>query len=169
MKTIVEVKMYLKNNTKVDTKLLYKIIVAAGKHVGAKTGKTEVIVSPGKRASGSARYTNRSWSLVKRGRYVDGLIKLTLPYREDGLDAAKQFYRTALHEWHHIKTWMDGKDCRRPVGEYYYSAVEIAARRAERECNREAEIVDLLIKLAFSIDGRVVIRNRKIGRIDLDI
>jgi len=111
--------MKLYNRTKLDTKLLHKVLAAAGKAVGARTSKVVVEVVP-RRAWGT---TGEAWQCCcfrvgKRWIRTDGggfVIRIPCNWLKNRSDAsdyvcgrAEGFFETAMHEWVHIRDFQDG-------------------------------------------------------------
>jgi len=109
--------MKLYNRTACPDRILRPLLVAAGRAVGAKTGKVIVKVGQSRlpRGTGMAIAADRvrlgflqGKPPEKWGRWITtqgGYIRLTLPGcsgRGDTIALAQSFYELALHEWGHI-------------------------------------------------------------------
>jgi len=108
--------MRLYNRTRCPDDLLRVVLVAAARAVSCRTADTIVRVTGGSCSGGRAwgrGWVSRGWLVThggKRRLWHDGNITLILPYRHsrfrydpDPLSAAQAFYRTACHEWAHVR------------------------------------------------------------------
>lgn len=124
--------MKIYNKTKYPDSLLEKLLIQAGKSIGARTSNVVVIVNSTKpgynRCYGTAykcNYVNLKDNLIETD---NGYFKITIPYpfvptwvdlkiqstwirsrKFDGLTIAYSILTTAAHEWQHIKQYQENK------------------------------------------------------------
>ena len=111
--------MKLLNRTKVPDDLLTKILVSAGKAVGARTSGVVVQVNPSR--NGAIRGVAREciwvrWGNIKNKRRKmntdEGAFKITLPVwvhsSDNILSRIQSWFQVAMHEWGHIRDYQHG-------------------------------------------------------------
>lgn len=165
--------MKLYNNTKIDDKLLYKVLYMAGKAVGSiRTQK--VVIKVTSSVYGSSGHVNnsygfyREWYLKsKPSQYLKydkairsdgGFMFLKIPVRHwEPLRLAEEVYRLASHEWRHIKdvqkkarfgdynrNWKNRPHERRAMN---------SEKRAIRIKDKREDIQDAIIALGINIES----------------
>jgi hypothetical protein len=103
--------MKLLNYTKIPDAILEPLLLRAGRAVGARTAGVVVKVNPAYRCTGSSGMAYAcAWVRWKRGSECrlttdGGAFRISLPIRYDPLKAAQNFFRTARHEWGHIRDY----------------------------------------------------------------
>jgi hypothetical protein len=173
------------NRTLVSSAALHGVLAAAGRMVGARTAEVVVCVSRARRGFGSSgtayhcaqvRWAGRRWTATDGGAF-----KITLPVVGRGacdpLDAARFFFRTAAHEWCHIREYQMGgryvlpwssrgpggrrpKHDARPEERRVYLRLEELAERGKDEHAHADEVLALAlaleepIALAASLNAR---------------
>ncbi len=114
--------MKLYNKTKLPDAVLERLLIAAGRAVGARTGNVVVKVTQGRNAgvSGMAHHATfvNTWHLKQVSKWksenvrTDGeWFKVTMPWFRPGWDSlavAQTFFEVAMHEWVHIRDYQAG-------------------------------------------------------------
>lgn len=112
--------MKLYNRTKIPDELLYPLLVAAGRSVGARTAKVVVKIT-GTRFSSACRGKASNYTSVRRGFLTgcsrhkqriscDGFFRLVIPTKpiwsdNDALQIAQRVYEIAQHEFGHVRDY----------------------------------------------------------------
>ena len=173
--------MKLYNKTKCPDKILTGLLAAAGRSVGARTSKVVVKVTQGQglRTKGMAyKGWPYQWHLkhVKtkqaRKRFIDtegGWIEVTLPKLLSlqrmacwpGIDAislAKKFFKTAQHEWSHIRDFQQRTFIASPTNpsgrriRWAERPCEIYAMEQVENAKKPNNLDDILLNLAEWIE-----------------
>jgi hypothetical protein len=109
--------MKLYNKSSLSDAALEPLLVAAGRCAHAKTSGVVVKVTHGRSASISGMAHSASfvyaWHLWRGGgrRRVDthgGWFSIVMPRSGDSLAIAELFFKTAIHEWAHIRDYQAG-------------------------------------------------------------
>lgn len=154
--------MKLINNTTVPSAELERVLVAAGRMVGARTTNVVVLVSRGRGGGMAYECVAVRWGRGRKRRTTDGgAFKIRLPYG-DALAAARQFFGTAAHEWCHIREYQLGgrtrfvfsSGPRRPSHDDRPEEQRVYQRlRAKREQGRdENSYADEILSLAVAME-----------------
>ena len=176
------------NKTRCPDKILKPLLVAAGKSVGVRTGKVVVKITQGQGLSSNGRVYSAplvySWHLRKLkcrrnpnnnnlGQLIrtdGGWIEITLPklkcpeimkcFSADAITLAERFYKTAQHEWAHIKDNQDHSvlpSPRTPTGRRVAWAdrpVEISAINQVEEAKQISNLDDMILELALYFENK---------------
>ncbi len=115
--------MKLYNKTKLPDAVLERLLIAAGRAVGARTTNVVVKVTQGRHrgCSGMASHASyvNTWHLHRVRKWKServstdgGWFRITIPQFSQGWDAlalAQQFFEVAMHEWKHIADYQAGR------------------------------------------------------------
>ena len=103
--------MIFTNNTKIQDKILKKIVRCAGNSIGLNTKNTVVSINPGTWFRGlmtPCKYIMHNGKAIN----IDGVIKVTLPIRRINTnlidDVTTQFFELLQHELQHVKDFKEG-------------------------------------------------------------
>lgn len=164
--------MKLLNRTKIADGPLKALVTAAGKAVGARTGKVVAQVNPGQGSTGHAYkcdWVRWAGSTKRKARFRNtdcGAFRVTLAVgnRQDALNLAQAFYNLCAHEWGHVLDYQrdrqgaqlewdrPGRGKRR--GTWGNRPEEIRACAYEQEAQENAnEYADEIVDLAIAIEA----------------
>jgi hypothetical protein len=121
------------------------------------------MISNGNGTSGVAyRATSVRWGGRRRLATDGGAFRACLPRRVDPLDSALELYRTAAHEWVHIRDYQRGerfsrrRGTRRPKHRQRIEEKRVYERLAEVSKRGRGEVYDTpaIVALAIAIEDK---------------